>query len=194
MPTTQEIAVRAQELKAIHLALSLSFTSVLDPAMPVLAMELRRMGLPPDGDFPVNLFDGEGGPDKECLSFSARQIFTAATSVRGEAVWNLISISMINTAIVIADMIQKGGHSSTSVPLLQFARHFRNAAGHGDTWNYDASGPPYPAACRELVLTGAHVGRRATWETVSPRLFVEFLDDITEHFSLGLVPPPTREP
>jgi hypothetical protein len=31
MPTTQEIAVRAQELKAIHLALSLSFASVLGP-------------------------------------------------------------------------------------------------------------------------------------------------------------------
>jgi hypothetical protein len=84
--------------------------------------------------------------------------------------------------------------TSTSVPLLQFARHFRNAAGHGDTWNYDASGPPYPAACRKPVLTGAHVGRRATWETVSPRLFVEFLDDITEQFSPGLVPPPNREP
>lgn len=178
----------------LHLALGLSFASVLDPAMPVLATELRRMDLPPDGDFPVNLFDGEGGPGVECLSFSARQIFTAATSVRGEAVRDLLSISMVNIAIVIGDMIQKGGHGSTTVPLMQFARHFRNAAGHGDKWNYDASGPPHPAACRGLVLTGAHVGRRATWETVSPRLFVEFLDDITEHFSPGLVPPPAREP
>jgi hypothetical protein len=131
-PTAEQIAVRAQELKVLHLALSLSLASVLDPALPVLATELRRMDLPPDGDFPVYLFHEDGGPGKECLSFSARWIFTAATTLRGESVSDLMSLSMINAATVIGDMIQKGGHGRTDVPLLQFARHFRNACGHGD--------------------------------------------------------------
>lgn len=193
-PTAEAVAVRAQELKVLHLALMLSLPSIFDPGLPILHTELSRAGEPPSGDMPVNLFHHDGGPSKECLSFSARSILTAATHLRGDIVSrDLMSISIINAGIRIGDMIRKGGHNRDDVPLLQFAYHFRNACGHGDVWNYSPSGPPHPAACRGLVLTGALVGRRATWETVTPRLFVEFLDDITEHFSPGLVPPPSRE-
>ena len=193
-PLGEDIARRAQELKVIHLALMMSLPSLLDPSMPILQTELRRAGMPPDGDMPVNLFYDEGGPGRECLSFTARQIFTAATRLRGEAMGHdLMSISMLHAGLRLGDMIRKGDHYRVDVPILQFAYHFRNACGHGDTWNFSPSGPPHLAACRQLILTGALVGRRATWETVTPRLFVEFLDDITEHFSPGFVPPPRRD-
>lgn len=193
-PTAQEIAVRAQELKVLHLALMLTLPSLFDPGVPILRTMLDQVGEPPTGDIPVNLFDGDAGTGRECLSYSAREILTAATRLRGDIVSrDLMSISMLNAGIGIGDMIRKGGHNRDDVPLLQFAYHFRNACGHGDVWNYSPQGPPHPAACRGLTLTGALVGRRATWETVSPRLFVEFLDDISEHFAPGLVPPPARE-
>jgi hypothetical protein len=194
LPTAEQIAVRAQELKVLHLGLMLSLSSLFDPDLPILQTELRRLGERPDGDFPVNLYYRAAEAEPECLSYSARNIFTAVSNLRGDVVkHDIMSISMINAGIRLGDMIRKGGHNRDDVPLLQFAYHFRNACGHGDVWNYSPSGPPHPASCRDLELTGELVGRRATWETVTPRLFVEFLDDITEHFAPGLVPPPSRE-
>jgi hypothetical protein len=193
-PTAEQIGVRAQELKVLHLGLMLCLPSLFDPGLPILQTELHRLGERPDGDFPVNLHYQAAETESEHLSYSAREIFTAASNLRGDIVSrDLMSISMINAGIRLGDMIRKGGHNRDDVPLLQFAYHFRNACGHGDIWNYSPSGPPHPASCRDLVLTGELVGRRATWENVTPRLFVEFLDDITEHFAPGLVPPPSRE-
>ena len=84
---------------------------------------------------PVQLFHDDGCPGRECLSFSARQIFTAATRLRGEAVGHdLMSISMLQAGLRLGDMIRKGDHYRDDVPLLQFAYHFRNACGHGDAW------------------------------------------------------------
>ncbi len=78
------------------------------------------------------------------------------------------------------------------VPLLQFARHFRNACAHGDRWHFNADQPKYPAALRNLVLTRDLRGQQATFVTVSPWHFIEFLDDLSNHFAPGSVPPPTR--
>jgi hypothetical protein len=75
--SAEEIAVRAQELKALHLALMMSLGSLFDPGLPILQTELRRAGVAANGDMPLNLFDGAGGPGKECLSCSSRQIMTA---------------------------------------------------------------------------------------------------------------------
>ena len=47
-----------------------------------------------------------------------------------------------------------------------------------------------PATCRGLTLTDDLHGKRATLEAVSPRLYVDFLDDIANHFVPGRVPPP----
>ena len=195
-PTAQEIAQRAQELKVLHLALMLTVPSLFDPGIPILRTVLAHVGEPPASDIPVYVYNDEPpGPNQEGLEFSAREILTKATQLRGDVVrHDILSISMLNAAVRIGDMIQKGGHSRTGDPLLQFARHFRNACSHGDVWNYDRSGPPHLAACRGLTLTGTLVGRRATWETVTPRLFVEFLDDIANHFVPGSVPPAVRVP
>jgi len=35
------------------------------------------------------------------------------------------------------------------------------------------------------------MSNRVTMEAVSPRLYVDFLDDIANHFVPGLVPPPS---
>lgn len=191
-PTALDIATRAQQHKVLYLALNLTSTTMLLPELPVLTTLLTRMEADPNSDFPLELFHGNtGDADEKPLTFSAREVLTVATRIRGEAIRDLMSTSMINAGVIIGDMIQKGGHGSTTVPLLQFARHFRNACGHGDRWDFRDGAPPHPAACRHVTLTAAHNGQRATWETVTPRLFVEFLDDIANYFVPGIQPPPT---
>ena len=99
---------------------------------------------------------------------------------------------MLLGATRIGDLILQGNYSKTTEPLLQFARHFRNACAHGDRWYFTNGEPKHPASCRGLTLDAALDGKRATYETVSPRLYLEFLDDISNYFLPGSVPPPSR--
>jgi hypothetical protein len=82
-------------------------------------------------------------------------------------------------------MIDQGGHRDRREPLLEFARHYRNACAHGDRWSFRAGEPCFPASCRQLTVTAALHGQKATWTTVGPRLHVEYLDDIADHFAPG---------
>lgn len=194
-PVVPEIARRAQELKIMHLALMLSLPSILDPGLPILRTELARAQVPPHDDIPVQLFDHDGGPGKESLTFSMREILTAATTLRGDILSrDLMSISMLLGAIRIGDLILTGGHHRIDVPLMQFARHFRNACAHGDRWSFAPGQPQHPAVCRWLTLNASLNGKRATWETVTPRLYVEYLDDVANYFVPGSVPAPARAP
>jgi hypothetical protein len=104
-----------------------------------------------------------------------------------------MSISMLLGGTRIGDLIIKGNHSRRDVPLLQFARHYRNACAHGDRWEFKPGQPETPAVCRGLTITSNLHGQRATWTSVSPRLYVEFLDDISNYFLPGSVPPPQRD-
>jgi hypothetical protein len=92
----------------------------------------------------------------------------------------------------IGDMILQGNYSKRDEPLLQFARHFRNACAHGDRWSFRDGEPKYTASCRDLTLDASLEGKRATYDTVSPKLYLEFLDDISNYFLPGSVPPPSR--
>jgi hypothetical protein len=120
-----------------------------------------------------------------------REILTKLTTLRGPIVGNdLMAVAMLLGATRLGDMILEAGLSSREEPLLQFARHFRNAAAHGDRWEFRGDEPQYPAECRDLALTQDLHGQRATWVTVDPKRYVEFLDDISNHFLPGSVPPP----
>ena len=131
------------------------------------------------------------GIDK-VLTFSMREVLTAAsTALPFDVVRDdVFAIGMLHGGIRLGDMINRGGFlNDTSVPLLQFAKHFRNACAHGDRWHFQ--GPiKYPATCRGLTITDDLHGKRATMEAVSPRLYVDFLDDIANHFVPGSRPPP----
>jgi hypothetical protein len=195
MPTTPppsevDIARRAQEMKLLFLGTMLTLPSLFDPALPVLRWELARLGTPADGDCPVVLKHQRD--DAKALEFSMREILTKVTRLRGEAVGHdLLSVTMLLGGIRLGDMIVQGQHSKSDVPLLQFARHFRNACAHGDRWNFAKNQPEHPAACRDTVLTAALHGQRATYDIVSPRRYVEFLDDLSNYFLPGSVPAPT---
>ena len=128
----------------------------------------------------------------EALLLLSPEILTKLTTLRGAVLANdMMSVTMLVGA-TRRHMILQAGLTSRHEPLLEFARHFRNAAAHGDRWTFRRGEPAYPAACRDLVLTENLHGVRATWKTVTPRRYVEFLDDIANHFAPGSVPPPKR--
>jgi hypothetical protein len=187
-PTEPYMAERAQELKVLHLGLMLSIPSLFDPGLPILRTMLAQVQ-ETSGDLP--LYVGHAPDDEEKIQFSAREILTKLSQLRGDIVSkDLLSISMLLGGTRIGDLIVQGNYSRSDVPLLQFARHFRNACAHGDRWYFKNGEPRYPAACRGLTLDASLDGNRATYETVSPRLYLEFLDDISNYFLPGAVPPP----
>jgi hypothetical protein len=162
-PLASEIALRADEFKTLYLAQQLSLITLLHPELSVLRHLQSITG--GGDDLPLVLKDG---PEEEVLVFSTREILRSASQLRGD---------------VIRDMIFTGGHFRAEVPLLQFARHFRNACAHGDRWHFHGDEPKRPAVCRHLTLTPDLHGQRATWTKVTPRLFVGYLDDIATYFT-----------
>lgn len=187
-PTSLQIGSRAQELKLAFFGITLALPLLLNPAVPLLRWHLNELDVDPDGDIPLDL--GHGGEEK-VLSFSMRDALTKLSMLEGDIVaHDLLSISMMHGATRLGDLIDSGDHRDAQVPLLEFTRHFRNACAHGDRWHFNKNEPRYPAACRDLVLTTELQGQRATYDTVSPRRYVEFLDDITNYFVPGSIQPP----
>ncbi len=192
-PVVPDIAKRAQEFKILHLAMGFGMAAFFLPDLPILRALLAFNDVPDNGDMPMELLSDIPG-DEARLAYSAREVMSKASQLRGDIVGqDFMSVAMMTAATRIGDMIQSGGYSHADVPLLQFARHYRNACAHGDRWEFRGAEPKHPAVCRHLTLTAALHGQRATWTTVSPRLHIEFLDDIANYFLPGSVAPPTRQ-
>jgi hypothetical protein len=191
-PTNAEIAQRAQELKVMYLGLMLTMPMMFDPRLPALQWGLRQVGVGQDEDIPLEL--GHKPDDEEKLTYSARLVLMLASQLRGKVMAeDLMAASMLVGATRLGDLIHLCGPWPKDQPVIQFARHFRNACAHGDRWNFVNNEPKYDAVCRDTVLDASLHGQRATYVTVSPRRYVEFLDDISNHFVPGLVPPPGRQ-
>jgi hypothetical protein len=188
-PTAEEIADRAQQLKVVMLAQQLTLVTLVDEGQTVLRFHQQITGTGPDGDIPVVL---TGGTGHDQLVFSAREVLAAAAKLPGDAIRDLMTMSMTTAATTLGQMLKDGDHYQRDVPLLQFALHLRNAAAHGNRWHLRSGQPKHPAACRYLTITPDLHGRQAAWGTVSPQLFVLFLDDLANHFVPGSVPPPQR--
>lgn len=185
----ERLALRAQELKLVFLGLMMALPSLLDPSLPILSTELRRAGVGPDQDMPIVIHDGE----EEKLQYSLREVLTKVTRLRGDALSrDLMSIGMMQGVTRLHDILLQDGLMRRNVPLLEFVAHFRNACAHGDRWHFRKGepSPQYPATHRRLALTPNLHGTRATWTTVTPRLYLEMLDDISNYFRPGTVPIP----
>ena len=128
----------------------------------------------------MNLGDDDGS---ESIQFSSLEVLTAATRLNETVLrQDLMSSGMTLGALRIGDMIADEGFRSSDSPLLEFARHFRNACAHGDRWHFSKLEPRNPARTRRIVLTRELQGKRATWKTVGPRSYIEFLDEVRAHF------------
>lgn len=186
MPTTSpatatEIAERAREYSVATLAMNLSLPVLLHPDAPILGL-LQAMG-ETTGDIPIYLQEGS-----EYVVYSMTAVLGAAGSLHGEIMRDMMSTGMLLGAARIADMIDQAGLRDRGNPLLEFARHFRNACAHGDRWHFQKAEPRHPAACRGLVLSASMHGQKATWVSVTPLLYIQFLDDIRMCFDPSVGP------
>ncbi|WP_044494919.1 hypothetical protein [Nesterenkonia massiliensis] len=178
--TPGAIARRAADYRIVHLAHGFSVTAMLHPSLPLHKFALDLTGSSTQGDTPLYV-DGPGDTD---LEFSAKEVLTALTRVEDRVATDLLSAGSLAAGLHIGDAIEKGGYRDFDNPLLEFARHYRNACAHGGDWDIREN-KKYgwnPAILRDLELSPDLHGKRAVWGTVTPYLHLIFLDEIRAHF------------
>lgn len=131
-------------------------------------------------DFPITV---SNRPTDRNKIYYAREVVKHMGVVRGEEMKAaVLPIIMITGATTIGDMIIKGGFSKRDEPLLQFARHLRNACAHGNAWHLKNGEPSSPAECAGFVVEATLQGEQAAFGTVGAWLYLEFLDQIRDYF------------
>lgn len=182
MPTTQrDVAVEAEGLKAGFLGLSLAVVPLLDPRLPLLDLEQRYYELPPDSPVEVKRNDGTMHS-----STSLRDVFrdTAALPHAGFRS-GLLNIGIVMGATSLGDALLGAHLMRNSEPLLQFARHLRNACAHGNRWHFIGGEPKHPAALRGRQLDASLHGTPAVWDWLGPGDYLDFLDDLASLMRSG---------
>lgn len=174
MATAEEIADRAQNLKTGFAGLSLALPTLLDPGLPVLDY-YRRYGTPADAPFQIKRVDGTMHSD-ESIGTVLKRVTETPGGGLGE---DLLPLTALHGALRIGDDLQASGLIEKTSPLLQFARHFRNACAHGNRWHFVNGEPRYPAELRGRSLGPAMHGTQAVFDWVGPGDYLDFLDDIS---------------
>lgn len=174
-----DIVESAVSLKTVFLAQNLTTIAMLHPSAPILTWHRQLSGLGPGADIPVQVFS-RGRQDG--LQFSATQILAYVQSLPSESVrMDLLSGPMILGAVKIGNLLEQHHLIRPNQALTQFAKHFRNAAAHGDKWNFKSNEPKYSAYTRDVEVVSSFHGTRATFETVGPFEYIRYLDEIAAY-------------
>ncbi|KNH21171.1 hypothetical protein ACU18_03315 [Arthrobacter sp. ZBG10] len=81
----------------------------------------------------------------------------------------------------LADDLDQLGLRDSSSPVLEFLRHLRNAAAHGNRWHFVGQEPKFPAKLRSIELDSSMHGTTALYSgTVGPGDFFDLLDDVRD--------------
>lgn len=171
-----DIVDAANSLKTLFLAQNLTMTAMLLPGGPVLQWYHDLLGSPPDSDLPIDLMKRD---TDEGLRFSAKQAFEYVQKLPSLDVRkNILAGPILSGALTIGNLLIDNSLVDPKNPLTQFAKHFRNAAAHGDKWHFDSKEPRYPAHTDHVDLDRSLQGRRATFATVGPYEYFTYLDEI----------------
>jgi hypothetical protein len=180
--TAAAISRRALELKAVFLG-QVIWTGISAAApRDVLAAMNTLCGAtePTYDDLPITV-----GEETEpfCQQHMASAILHAHQRMSGDSrVDDIMTAAMTLGAMRIGDLITRGNHRDRAVPLLEFARHLRNAAAHGGTWHFRPHEPASPATLGDRSLTRHAHGTQTFFAWVSPQLYALFLDEVHHHF------------
>lgn len=175
-PTAQDIATRAREFQAMYIGVMLALPPLLDPATPLVAC-MARYGQTADSPVQVVRKDGTVHSTESVGTW-----LRLVSELRGDVMArDLMSVGAIQAASRLGDMIDAAGLRDPSVPLLEFARHYRNACAHGDRWHFVSGEPRRPAVLRGRALDANLHGTRATYDWVGPGDHMDFLDDIAHY-------------
>lgn len=156
MVAAADIANRSEQLAAEYVGLQMALSILIDPRMPLIDA-LARYDMSPDAPVAVSRHDGTTHSDN-----SVRTWVTRLAGAQGEPVISLMSVAALSGAATLWDMIDAAGLRDSSSPLLEFARHYRNACAHGDRWHFVGNEPRTAAELRGRPLHAGLHGSKAT--------------------------------
>lgn len=185
------IATRAQTLKVTALAQFATSIVLADPAVPMIEALTGSLQSGPDHEVVLEL---HSATNSIALQISATDALThIARRSSDEIASDLMAGAMMLGAVQIGDLIHRATNGPSPSALIQFARHFRNACAHGDRWHFAAGEPRTRAATRRVELNTQMAGHRATLATVGPLEYIEFLDEVSAHFTTATLRAVLRE-
>ena len=174
MSDATDLADQAEALKTSFLGLSLMMPVLLDPRLHVLDIYMRYYGQSPDSPVEVRRNDGTTHSSRTLRSI----LDEIVNDPKGGLGDEVLSFAGMHGAVRVGNGLLRTNLMSTSEPLLQFARHLRNAAAHGNRWHFTASQPAHPAVLRGRQLDASLDGQQAIYGTVGPGEYLDFLDDV----------------
>lgn len=184
MVSTSDISRRAGELGDLYLGLMAALPAVLHPSLPLLRVYAEQFGQPADSPVVVERKDGTRHSTTPIF-----EVLRRASTLRGEVMRNdLMAVAALQGATRIGDMIDQASARDSSSPLLEFARHLRNASAHGDRWHFQHGEPRHPAALRGRTLDASLHGSKVMFEWLAPGDYLDFLNDIEARFASGSAP------
>lgn len=173
----EHIARLTEELKAGFLGINMALLPLVDTALPLLPL-FDRYGLNPDAPVIVRRQD-----NTVYSARSLREVLTDATAVPGAGLrGDMLAFTVMHGMTRVGDTIQQADLWDSSSPLLEFARHFRNACAHGNRWHFRGREPRHPAALRGRAIDVSLHGTRAVNEWLGPGDYLDLLDDLAVHF------------
>ena len=175
MATVQEnVATEAEGLKVGYLGLSLALVSLLDPRLPLLDVQQRFYGMGPHTPFEVVRNDGTMHS-----STPISEVFRQAAALPHAGFSDgVLNIAIISGATSLGDALVQGNLMRRSEPLLQFARHLRNACAHGNRWHFRGDEPKHRAALRGRELDASLHGTPAVMDWLGPGDYLDYLEDL----------------
>jgi len=183
MPTAEEIATQAEGLKAGYLGLNLALVPLLDPRLPLLAVQREHYGMPASA--PVEVMRDDGSMHS---STTIEQVFRQAAALPNAGFQEgILNIGIISGATALGDALKQAGLGWSTDPLLQFARHLRNACAHGNRWHFLQGEPKQRAALRGRELNASLHGSPAVMDWLGPGDYLDYLDDLAALLKSGSV-------
>jgi hypothetical protein len=172
--TASEIADLAENLKTAFVGLQLSFPVLMHPRAPLLEFWEAEWGMPEGAPVEIRRQDGTQHSD-ESIGAILRRIPALPGGGLEE---DLLPLVAMHGTTKLGDQLVQAGLTSTKEPLLQFARHLRNACAHGNRWHFRGEEPRCAARLRGRQLDASLHGSKAMYGWLGPGDYLDFLDDL----------------
>lgn len=174
MTARLEIADRATDLKTAYLGITLALVPLLDPRVPLLDY-YKTFDQTDTSPFEVARKDGTLHSAERLSAILMRATQLHAAGLREDS----LSFAAMYGATRLGDDLSAAGLIRKDEPLLQFARHFRNACAHGNRWHFAKNEPAHPAILRGRRLEASLHGTQAMYGWLAPGDYLDFLDDLS---------------
>lgn len=176
MTDRADIANLAENLKTTFIGFQLAVPIMVHPEVPLIQFH-RSMGIPPDSPAIIKRNDGTVHSDESIGSILNRMAGLPGAGLEGE----LLAVIGIHGAVRLGDELLNACLIRPEEPLLEFARHLRNACAHGNRWHFRNGEPKHPAQLRDRELDLSLHGTKAMYGWLGPGDYLDYLDDLTAY-------------